>query len=70
MSPEMYVLINLNHFDLNIEPTTATLAYTIKCNLDGAIVPNTQKETSTINAKFFMIKNYFKTRKNIVPILI
>ncbi len=43
MSPEMYVLINFNLFHLNIEPTTATLAYQIKYNPDGAIVPYTSK---------------------------
>jgi hypothetical protein len=47
MSTEMYVLIYPNLFHLNIAPTTATPAYPIKYNPDGAIVPYTLKEKST-----------------------
>jgi hypothetical protein len=65
MSPEMYVLIDPNLFHLNIAPTTATPAYPIKYNPDGASVPYTHEEKSTIDAKFSMIKNYFETWKNI-----
>jgi hypothetical protein len=65
MSPEMYILINPNLFHLNISPRTATLAYPIKYNPDRAIVPNTRKEKSIINAKFSTVKNYFETWKNI-----
>jgi hypothetical protein len=61
MSPEMYILINSNLFHLNIAPTTVTWAYPIKYNPDGAIVPYTRKEKSTINMKFSIIKNYFET---------
>ncbi len=67
MSPEMYVFINPNLFHLNIAPTTATPAYLIKYNPDGAIVPYTREEKSTIDVKFSMVKNYFKTWKNINP---
>jgi hypothetical protein len=65
MSPEMYVLINPNLFHLNIAPTAVTLAYPIKYNPDGAIVPYTRKEISTTDPKFSMVKNYLKTWKNI-----
>jgi hypothetical protein len=68
MSPEMYVLIDPNLFHLNNVPiTTATPAYPIKYNPEGAIVPDSCKEKSTIDAKFSMVKNYFKSRKNIYP---
>jgi hypothetical protein len=65
MLPEMYALIDLNLFHLNIAPTTVTPVYPIKYNPDGAIVPYRHKEKSTINGKFSMVKNYFKTWKNI-----
>ncbi len=65
MSPEMYILIDPNLFHLNIAPTTATLVYPIKYNPDGAIIPYTREEESTINANFSIVKNYFKTWKNI-----
>jgi hypothetical protein len=65
MSPEMYILINLNLFYLKTAPTTATPAYPIKYNPDGEIVPYTREEKSTINAELSMVKNYFETWKNI-----
>ncbi len=65
MSPEMNVLINPDLFYLNIALTTATLAYPIKYNPDGAFVPYTREEKSTIDAKFSMVENYFETWKNI-----
>ncbi len=66
MSPEMYVLIDPNLFHLNIASTTTTIsAYPIKYNPDWAIVPYMREEKSTIDAIFSMVKNYFKTWKNI-----
>jgi hypothetical protein len=65
MSPVMYVLIDPNLFHLNITPTIGTPAYPIKYNSDGEVVPFTCEEKSTINLKFSMDKNYFKTWKNI-----
>jgi hypothetical protein len=65
MSPEMYIAINFTPFHLNIAPTTATPAYPIKYNAEGVIVPYTHKERSTIDAKFSMVENYFKTWKHI-----
>ncbi len=56
-------MIDPNLFHLNIAPTTATPAYSIKFNPDKAIVPYTREEKSTIDAKFSMVKNYFKTWK-------
>jgi hypothetical protein len=67
MSPDMYVLIDPNLFHLNIAPTTATLAYLIKYNPDRAIVPYTCEEKSIIDLKSSIVKNYFKTWKNIYP---
>jgi hypothetical protein len=60
-------LIDPTPFHLNIAPTTATLAYPIKFNPERVIVPYTLEEKSTIDAKFSMVKNYFKTWKNIYP---
>jgi hypothetical protein len=65
MSPEMYILIRLTPFHLNIAPTTATLAFPIKYNPEGVLVPYARKEKSPIDTKFSMVKNYFKTWKNI-----
>jgi hypothetical protein len=61
----MYILIDQNLFHLNIAPTTLTPAYPIKYNPEGAIVPYTREEKSTINPKFSMVKNYFETWINI-----
>jgi hypothetical protein len=61
MSPEMYILIDPTPFHFNIAPTTATPAYPIKYNPEGVIVPYMHEEKSTIDAKFFMAKNYFET---------
>ncbi len=65
MLPEMYVLINSILFHLNIPSTTATPAYLMKYNPEGVFVPYTREEKSTIDGKFSMVKNYFKTWKNI-----
>jgi hypothetical protein len=65
MSPEMYVLIDQNVFHLNIAPTTPTPAYPNKYNPDGALVPYSQEEKFTIDAKFELTKNYFETWKKI-----
>jgi hypothetical protein len=63
--PEMYTLIDQNVFHLNIAPTTPTPAYPNKYNPDGALVPYSREEKSTIDAKFYLTKNYFETWKNI-----
>jgi hypothetical protein len=52
-------------FHLNIAPTTSTPACLNKFNPNGTLVPYTQEEKSTINAKFARVKNFFKTWKNI-----
>jgi hypothetical protein len=52
MSPEMYALIDQNVFHLHIAPTTTTPAYLNKFNPDGANVPYSREEKSTIDAKF------------------
>ncbi len=65
MSLEMSILINLTPFHLNIVPTIATLAYPIKYNPEGVIVPYMHEEKSTIDTKFVMVKNYSETWKNI-----
>ena len=64
-SPEVYILIDPNLFHLNIAPIIVTPAYPIKYNPDRAFVPYTREEKSTIDVKFSMVKNYFKTWKNI-----
>jgi hypothetical protein len=65
LSPEMYNLNDFIPIHFNIAPTTATLAYPIKYNPEGVILLYTCVEKSTIDAKFSMVKNYFKTWKNI-----
>ena len=65
MSPEMYAFIDQNAFHLNIVPTTTTPAYPNKFNPDGVSVPYSREEKSTIDAKFVLRKNYYKTWTNI-----
>jgi hypothetical protein len=65
ISPEMYILIDPTPFHLNITPTTLPPAYPIKYNPEVKMVPYTCKEKSTTDTKFSMVKNYFKTWKNI-----
>ena len=70
MSPKMYALIDQNVFHLNIAPTTSTPAYPNKFNPDGANVPYSQEEKSTINAKLELTKNYFKTLEEHLPCML
>jgi hypothetical protein len=64
MSPEMYILINLTPFHLNIALTTVTPVYPRKYNPEGVIVlPYTHEEKSTIDAKFSMVKTTLKHGK-------
>ena len=70
MSPEMYILIDPNPFHLNIAPVTTTPAYPNKFNPDGANVPYSQEEKSTINAKLELTKNYFKTLEEHLPCML
>ena len=50
MLPEMYILVNPHCFHLNIASTATTPAYPNKLNPNGASVPYTQEEKSTIDA--------------------
>ena len=65
MSPEMYSLIDPIAFHLNIAPRTSTPAYPNKFNPNGVPIPYMREEKSTIDAKYAMVKNYFKTWQNI-----
>jgi hypothetical protein len=60
MSPEMYFLIDPKLFNLNIAPTTVTPAHPIKYNPDGAIVPYTGEEKSSIGTNFPTVKRLNK----------
>jgi hypothetical protein len=67
MSPKMYALIDQNVFHLNIAPTTPTPAYPNKYNPDGALVPYSREEKSTIDAIFELTKNYFGNLEEHLP---
>ena len=60
MSPEMYVLINANLFHLINAPTTATPAYPIKYNPDGAIVPYMPKRNPPSMQNFPWLRTTLK----------